>query len=467
MKKHLVVVAAVLAAGCAGLDGEDGTSCKVVEDEIVCEDGTRVAIEDGRDGKDGASCTVTDNGDGSRTISCEDGTSVTVRDGVDGNHGEEGTDGSDGTDGTSCTVSDNGDGSRTITCEDGTSAVIRDGVDGEDGTSCTLVHNGNGTATLTCTDGTRAVIPLAECVGGFFAPGFDIGGPWPVTGEAIVDEAGPGHDGRGSGLLSGPALCNGDTITQTVCTGSMHDRGPTKLTVWQRADCTGCEAEAAVRIGGGAAVSLGTATDTWSQASVCLGEGAFGEAVSFAFTGPAHSHPACTWDPTEAPAVLIDDVALEQTTRFECPELGTVLNGDFESGALGWEVDATPASEVSFPVLADGAAVRLVRGGGCESAFVEGRVSVPLAETLPHAALQVRATIAGGPLSVQAGGISALLPLPLGSGETHRLCVPGADRGNVLPIRIGLAAPLATCTGAGPSEATVKDVRLVSDPTCP
>ena len=35
---------------------------------------------DGADGLDGTSCTVTDNDDGTATISCEDGTSVTLGD---------------------------------------------------------------------------------------------------------------------------------------------------------------------------------------------------------------------------------------------------------------------------------------------------------------------------------------------------------------------------------------------------
>ncbi len=54
---------------------------------------------DGADGTTGDSCTVTDNGDGTKTITCEDGTSVTVSDGTDGEKGESGTDGTDGADG--------------------------------------------------------------------------------------------------------------------------------------------------------------------------------------------------------------------------------------------------------------------------------------------------------------------------------------------------------------------------------
>jgi hypothetical protein len=90
--------------GSNGTDGVEGTSGS-----------------DGKDGENGDSCTVTDNGDGTKTITCEDGTSVIVSDGTDGEDGD------------SCTVTDNGDGTKTITCEDGTSAIVSDGTDGENG----------------------------------------------------------------------------------------------------------------------------------------------------------------------------------------------------------------------------------------------------------------------------------------------------------------------------------------------
>jgi len=95
---------------------------------------------DGTNGTNGTSCTVTDNGDGTVTISCDDGTNVTV---------------TDGTDGSSCTVTDNGDGTKTIACDDGTTVVVGDGQDGQ---SCTVTDNGNGTKTISCEDGTTVVV---------------------------------------------------------------------------------------------------------------------------------------------------------------------------------------------------------------------------------------------------------------------------------------------------------------------
>jgi mono/diheme cytochrome c family protein len=130
------------ATGPAGDPGDKGGSCTVTDNgdgtkTISCEDGTEVTISDGTAG---AACTVTDNGDGTKTISCDDGTEVTV---------------SDGTAGTACTVTDNGDGTVTITCEDGTEVTVSDGTAG---TSCTVVDNGDGTKTITCEDGTLVTV---------------------------------------------------------------------------------------------------------------------------------------------------------------------------------------------------------------------------------------------------------------------------------------------------------------------
>jgi OmcA/MtrC family decaheme c-type cytochrome len=82
--------------------------------------------------------------------------------------GCSGEDGAAGADGTSCTITDNGDGTSTISCEDGTTATISDGADGMDGTdgqSCTMTTNPDGTKTVTCPDGGTVILP-AETISG-------------------------------------------------------------------------------------------------------------------------------------------------------------------------------------------------------------------------------------------------------------------------------------------------------------
>jgi hypothetical protein len=94
----LIIAGALTLAGCKGDAGDDGTA-----------------------GAAGTSCTVTQNGNGTATISCADGTTATVA---------NGTNGQNGLDGTSCTVKDNGNGTKTITCADGTTVTVADGAAG-------------------------------------------------------------------------------------------------------------------------------------------------------------------------------------------------------------------------------------------------------------------------------------------------------------------------------------------------
>jgi len=170
-----------------GLPGKDATPCAVTDNEdgsvtITCGDGTEVTLAGGQegkpgaDGKDGSSCAVTDNEDGTKTVSCDDGTSVTLSngtDGEDGPQGDPGAQGEPGKDGSSCSVATNEDGAKTITCDDGTSVTLADGADGQpgaqgdpgaqgepgkDGSSCSATDNGNGTVTIECDDGTSVTI---------------------------------------------------------------------------------------------------------------------------------------------------------------------------------------------------------------------------------------------------------------------------------------------------------------------
>jgi hypothetical protein len=155
----------------------------------------------GEPGADGSSCSVEENTDGSATISCDDGTEVTVEagadgsdgsDGSDGTNGTNGTNGTDGTDGADCSVTDNMDGTKTVSC-DGVDVVVSDGSD------CTVTDNMDGTRTITCDDGTSTVIPegmdgldvgeLRGLVVMASATSTPANGTHYVTGETITLEA--------------------------------------------------------------------------------------------------------------------------------------------------------------------------------------------------------------------------------------------------------------------------------------
>lgn len=125
--------------------GEEG--CTVVDNgdgtfTITCS-GESVTVRNGQDGVDGENCTVADNDDGTYTLTCG-GDVVTVS---DGEHGQ---------DGENCTVADNANGTYTLTCGDDV-VTVSDGEDGAPGENCGLVDNGNGTVTITCGDDSATV----------------------------------------------------------------------------------------------------------------------------------------------------------------------------------------------------------------------------------------------------------------------------------------------------------------------
>lgn len=441
-----ILLLAALSA-CAGSDGSDGASCTVVGDEIRCEDGTSIRVpagDPGAPGEDGTSCTVTDNGDGSRTISCEDGTSVVVRDGEDGQDGE---------DGISCTVEDNGDGTRSVRCEDGTEAVIANGRDGRDGTSCTLVNNGDGTAALTCTDGTRATIPVATCATlGFVGAGFDIGGPWRKTLGSQILENDPGDRDPGVGIVPAAAVCGGGGFSQSTC---IPGGDPLRVVARQRSDCgVGCSVQTTMRIGGGPILPLALADGTWRDAARCLGAGEVGSSVEFALSTLAPESCGGGF----AGSVLFDQMRIETASPFTCPAPGQVLNGDFDFGDLGWTTNWTGGALVE--AAGDSMEAVLPQLNGCTPARIEGQVSIPLADAFPNAALQVVAS-GSGTVRLEAFGTTPLTnAFALGSGWTSgRLCLPPSLAGTV--IRVGVAQE-----GSCPSPVRIASVRLVSDPAC-
>lgn len=90
-------------------------------------------------------CTVTNNADGTATITCPDGTKVEVA--------------TPGSDDASCSITDNGDGTSTLTCDDGTTVTVSS--DGD--ATCTIADNTDGSRTVACSDGTEALIPAPGC----------------------------------------------------------------------------------------------------------------------------------------------------------------------------------------------------------------------------------------------------------------------------------------------------------------
>lgn len=90
--------------------------------------------DNGAEPKMVGSCTIVDKGDGTSAIRCPDGSEIVVKNGTNGAPGEDGNNGKDGAQGQSgkdgkdgkdpspCTLTDNADGTQTLTC--GTTSVV-------------------------------------------------------------------------------------------------------------------------------------------------------------------------------------------------------------------------------------------------------------------------------------------------------------------------------------------------------
>ena len=205
----------------------DGVHCTVTENAdgtvtVTCDDGSTVTLPGGSDG--GVECTIYDNFDGTYTISCDDGSEVTVIEGGTGDDSGTGcpiddvSDNGDGSytlecegldviveDSDECTITDNGNGTYTITC-DGTSVTVPDGTNGD----CTLVDNGNGTFTISCDDGTVIVIP-----GTGVDPDEEI---TPIGEDGDPD---PGYGGIPNDASTGKFCAEPMSMEGTYCGGSL------------------------------------------------------------------------------------------------------------------------------------------------------------------------------------------------------------------------------------------------------
>lgn len=161
----LGAASALALAACSGDSGEEPASRCSVSDNgdgtttISCEDGDSVTV--GAPAED-QQCTVSE-ADGNKVITCPDGTSAMITPDTD-------TD-------TSCSIADgDAEGVKVITCDDGTSATITPDTDTD--TSCAITE-ADGVKTITCADGTTATIeppapPNALTVRGTIEPGGEL-----------------------------------------------------------------------------------------------------------------------------------------------------------------------------------------------------------------------------------------------------------------------------------------------------
>ncbi len=217
-----------------------------------------------------------------------------------------------------------------------------------------------------------------------------------------------------------------------------------------------------------------TLDEQWRTERVCLGEAAYGGAVTVRL-GSGEQHPSC-FDVEEG-RIDVDRLDIVPAEPGECPAPGEVLNGTGDEGGGGWQFEMTGAGVADF---AEGAGregtpgVRLAIEAG-DRAVAWTKASVPSPESMQSPALRFwwRGT-SGLPFKFQIGHYdtvgSETGALPLddvygnGSDVNYLYCLPPWTHGNVVDL---IFRPLLDSSSVdGPSELVIDDVEIISEARC-
>jgi hypothetical protein len=302
-------------------------------------------------------------------------------------------------------------------------------------------------------------------------PGFEDQAPWNPIGGALVLPFAPGSIDVGVALISGSVACNGGQVSQTVQMPSYEVGEPLVAQVTYRAQGLYGLALGFNR----ARTELGATFDgQWRTERVCLGEAAYGGAVTVRL-GSGEQHPSCFDEPEGD--IEVDRLDILPAEPDECPAPGDVLNGTGEVEGGGWQFETTGAGAADFAESVGREAssgVRVAIGPG-DRAAAWTRLSIPSSESLRSPALRFwwRGT-SGLPFKFQIGRYdqngSGTGAFPLddvygnGSGLTYLYCLPPWTHGNVVDL---IFRPLlASSSMDGPSELVIDDVEIVSDARC-
>jgi len=298
-------------------------------------------------------------------------------------------------------------------------------------------------------------------------PGFQEEGAWTRSGGATLLPFAPGSIDDGVALLAPSAACNAGTVSQAVPMPSYEVGEPLVAEVTYRA-----RGLYGLALGFDRAwTSLVATENAWRTERVCLGEAAYGGAVTVRLGSP-EQHPSCFDEPEGE--IEVDRLDIRPADPGECPAPGEVLNGTGEVGSGGWEFETTGAAVADLVAGAGREATSGVRleVEANDRAVAWTKLSVPSSESLPSPALRFwwRGT-SGQPFGFRIGrnegiGVDAL-PLDdvygSGSALTYLYCLPPWTHGNVVDLILGNSGDNSL---DGSSELVVDDVEIVSDPRC-
>jgi len=301
-------------------------------------------------------------------------------------------------------------------------------------------------------------------------PGFQDQNAWTRSGGEVLQFEDDVLVDRGYARIERSAACNAGAVSQTVQMPSYEVGEPLVAEVTYRAQ-------------GLYGLALGF-NRAWTQLPVtpdfawltepervCLGEAAYGGAVTVQLSAP-EQHPSCFDDPEGE--INVDRLDIVPAEPGECPAPGKVLNGTGEVGGGGWQFETTAeaVADVAEGVGREASpGVQLVVGASVGAAAWT-KLSIPSSESLPSPALRFwwRGTT-GQPFGFRIGRYSGIRDdaLPLddvygnGSEVNYLYCLPPWTHGNVVDL---IFKNFGDNLLDDSSEFAVDDVEIVSEARC-
>jgi hypothetical protein len=296
-------------------------------------------------------------------------------------------------------------------------------------------------------------------------PGFTAPDAWTSrAGHAVVDPNAPGDGDPGEGILAVDALCAFDALAQTFTMPPLDRAEPFRLAVtYKTTDSSFGGAQVTV---GGASYDLPATNDEYQTRRICLGARAYGGPVPF-IAGAGGAPGNCD---DEGPRLTFDRVAIEVADPGECPEPGTIVNGDFEADE-GWTFTTTQSGTGEIVAGAGEEGSRagvLTNVNRCSSATMTTRISAPAAGTMAGQAIELFWTAtAGSRVVAQVAGESFATLVGTGAPQQSRICLPSWVSGTGATLSFFFQRVSNNqCSTTLDASFTADNVRFVSEPAC-
>jgi hypothetical protein len=208
--------------------------------------------------------------------------------------------------------------------------------------------------------------------------------------------------------------------------------------------------------------------------NICMGASLFGAATTLTL-GPGDNPQVCPPD-ADGPTAVVNRVSIGADVQGACPLPGTVPNGDFEKGALGWQAKPGGVAEIAPGLGEDGsAAAHLAAAHSCEQPALSEAISLPTAALVPNPALRVWSN--GSTNAVASIRIGSVVPvdstgatfLPgLGAPIATNVCIPRWAQGTVQTLQLALVPTRFTedCVTEDDRDYVFDGLSFVSEPAC-